>query len=445
MSQLAFFIQGVPGTGTVTSISEANGITLTPNPITSSGTVAISGIVPTSFVTDDTNSATTTTNIINVAGGGGITTTSTGNTITITNAETQGIVTIHGDTGAITGTSVTIYAHNAVQNAGSSVRFINSGTVSTFTVTDSNSNTLIGVDAGNGTLSGTVNVGLGDHALNLITTASNNVALGSTTLNNLLTGNFNVAVGDASGAQYMAAESSNILLNYTGVLSENNTLHISSSGAGNQQLSRAFIGGIFGVNAGSTANVVTSVSNDQLGTAAITAGAGISVTPGANTITIAATGGGSGALVLIQTQTAASSTALTFTTGITSTYNHYYLLYDNVTTAAGNIVAQLSTNGGATYITTGYGGNSTLGLTLAFPTATQIAYGEVNLLNMTSGVNYVVNDYTFNFVDTVGPSVSNNNANSAYLTPTIVVNAFQIVNDTAIVFSGKFSLYGIVQ
>jgi hypothetical protein len=43
------------------------------------------------------------------------------------------------------------------------------------------------------------------------------------------------------------------------------------------------------VNVGSTATVVTEAS-DQLGTAVITAGTGISVSTGANTITIAATG-----------------------------------------------------------------------------------------------------------------------------------------------------------
>jgi hypothetical protein len=74
-------------------------------------------------------------------------------------------------------------------------------------------------------------------------------------------------------------------------LAESNTLRIgSATGAGNKELNRAFICGIDGVNVGSVAKVLTMASN-QLGTATITAGTGILVTPTANTITISTTNG----------------------------------------------------------------------------------------------------------------------------------------------------------
>ena len=59
-------------------------------------------------------------------------------------AAASGIVTIDGDTGSITGSTVTIHANNASQNCGSSVSFVNSATTSTLNITDGNSNVLLG-------------------------------------------------------------------------------------------------------------------------------------------------------------------------------------------------------------------------------------------------------------------------------------------------------------
>src|ERR1017187_4726885 len=46
-------------------------------------------------------------------------------------AAAGGIVTIDGDTGSITGSTVTIYANQATRQAGASVAFVNSGSTST--------------------------------------------------------------------------------------------------------------------------------------------------------------------------------------------------------------------------------------------------------------------------------------------------------------------------
>jgi len=177
--------------------------------------------------------------------------------------------------------------------------------------TTNGGNIFIGRDAGNYTLNGgggnASNDGIGEGALNLLTTGARNDAMGSFALSELtsgtdnvaigyrsgtflLSGTFNTILGSTSGSSYVAGESSNILINATGTAAESNVLRIGSgTGVGSQQLNKAFISGIDGINVGSTATVVTEAGN-QLGTAVITAGTGITVTPGANSITISSSG-----------------------------------------------------------------------------------------------------------------------------------------------------------
>ena len=63
--------------------------------------------VPTSFVTNS-GTAIPIGNVLEVLGINGITTSGSGNTVTISGAGLAGIVTIDGDTGSITGTTVKI-------------------------------------------------------------------------------------------------------------------------------------------------------------------------------------------------------------------------------------------------------------------------------------------------------------------------------------------------
>lgn len=135
------------------------------------------------------------------------------------------------------------------------------------------------------------NVVIGYNAGNASTGFTTCTVVGAFALNSTNGGLYNLMLGYGSGGSYTGAESSNICLQNNGVLADSNTLRIgSATGAGNQQLNRAFICGIDGVNVGSVAKVVTMASN-QLGTATITAGTGILVTPTANTITISTTSG----------------------------------------------------------------------------------------------------------------------------------------------------------
>ena len=187
-------------------------------------------------------------------------------------------------------------------------------------------NTFVGVVAGNFTLTGTNNVAFGTSAAANISSGTHNTAIGAQCLTVVNTGGFNTGLGQAyqsltsgtnnigigygaglflttgsrniilgnyntnGGQNYTSSESNNICIGNAGVLGQSNAIRIGISGAGLGQQDKCFIAGIDGVNVGSVAKVVTMAS-DQLGTATITAGAGISVTPTANTITIASTNG----------------------------------------------------------------------------------------------------------------------------------------------------------
>lgn len=213
-------------------------------------------------------------------------------------------------------------------------------------LTTGSQNVAVGVGSLQSTLTGSDNVGVGFESLNLVTGSGNtslgsrtlpvaistlgNVAVGYSALNDfvgvavtgeyntavgansmdlLLTGGYNVALGVGSGVAFTGAESSNIMIGSVGVVADNNTLRIgNATGAGTGNLTKAFIAGIDGVNVGSTAKIVslgTAGTVNQLGSTTITAGTGITVTPGANTITISSIGSGLTWSVITANQTAA--------------------------------------------------------------------------------------------------------------------------------------------
>ncbi len=161
------------------------------------------------------------------------------------------------------------------------------GSTSGFNITSGNFNTLIGYQSGGSVTSGSENCALGQGSLFEATTAAGNCAIGAQSLNLLKTGANCIALGFNSGFNYTAAESDNIVIGNVGTLGETNTLRIGTTGGGASQQNNCYIAGISGVNVGSVATVV-SISGDHLGQTTITAGTGVTVTPGANTITISA-------------------------------------------------------------------------------------------------------------------------------------------------------------
>ena len=260
-----------------------------------------------------------TSNNTTAVGNNALTNITTGNDNVAVGNSALGLVTTSGNNVAMgtraaqytTGDNNTAIGFDALRGfapgSASGIRNTAVGSVAGISNNTGSENVYIGFYAGSTTTGGSENVVVGSQAF-VNANASQNVVIGyqagyaSTgftactvvgkfALNNTNTGLYNLMLGYGSGTNFTGAESSNICLHSDGVLADSNTLRIGqSTGAGNRQLNRAFICGIDGVNVGSVAKVVTMAS-DQLGTATITAGAGISVTPGANTITIATTNG----------------------------------------------------------------------------------------------------------------------------------------------------------
>lgn len=225
-----------------------------------------------------------------------------------------GVETIAGDVGSITGANVTIFANQASLNSGSTVSFNNSGTTSTFNVTDSNDNTIIGLDSGINAPLSTGNTGLGNEVLTSMTTASFNVFIGNTSgreitegdgnvglgvgalsslqeggenvalggnallqlndplanancavgshaLEDLLTGQNNIALGQDAGGAYASSESNNIAIGNMGVLGDNGTIRLGTL----LTQSSNFQAGIAGVTVSNAVPVVIDSVTGQLG------------------------------------------------------------------------------------------------------------------------------------------------------------------------------------
>ncbi len=226
------------------------------------------------------------------------------------------VTTINGDSGSITGATVTIFANRTSNTTGRTVAFTNSSATSTFTLTDASDNILLGRVAGNATLSGGSNIGVGAATFNALTSGANNVAIGqqsnllltsgqfntsvgnfslaaATTvnantavgynalvactgaentavgylcLNSLLGGTFNCAIGPQTGGAYTGTESSNLLIYSQGVAAESNVIRIGTAGSGTGQQNACFIAGISGVTVTGTAVLCSTAG--QLGTIA---------------------------------------------------------------------------------------------------------------------------------------------------------------------------------
>lgn len=207
----------------------------------------------------------------------------------------SGISTINGDSGSISGSSVTIFANRAAKLCGQTVLFTNSATTSTLSVSDAGSNATIGQGSGTSTM-GLANVCLGINSLGSLngsnpnasfnvamgyvagaslTTGSHNVCIGQSSANGPLTASYNVLIGSATGTSYTGAESSNILIgaNNTGTVGESNVLRIGvGTGTGNGQINTTYIAGINGKSVSNQLMVVLNSSTEQLGTATIPIG-----------------------------------------------------------------------------------------------------------------------------------------------------------------------------
>lgn len=330
---------------------------------------------------------------------------------------TPGIITINGDNGSITGSTVTIYANNASNNCGSSVAFVNSGTTSTLNVTDANNNTMIGVSSGNATpgtnntalgrltgnllTSGNGNCFFGQNAGALVTTGSSNVIVGYTA-GNTTTGSFNVLLGDQAGASQAGTESSDIYIGYLlGVNGESHTLRIGNgTGTGSGQLNKAFICGITGASPVSAntpqvvlcdnANNLTTISSSNAGyvlTSNGTATPSFQVLPGSVTTINGDSGSITGATVTIYTNNAANANGSTVEFINSGTTSLLQITDANNNTLIG-IGAGNATQTGNTNV--GIGQNCMGSLTNG---ASNSGYGCNSLNSITSGSGHVAIGY----------------------------------------------------
>lgn len=248
------------------------------------------------------------------------------------NTQTQGVISIggapaihfYGTNNSFFGENsgdFTLTVLNAVDNTGIGHASLGSlttgdrnstlGSFSGATITSGSNNTLVGYIAGASLTTASNNTAVGTNALNVCTKDSGNVAigydalaaynsgivqnsfntaLGEEALLQLVSGTGNIAIGSQSGAAYTTNETDNIIIGNNGTAGDNNKIIIGTNG--NQ--TSCYIAGIDGVNVGNVVKVVTMAggATDQLGTANITAGTNITVTPTANTIKISGAGSG---------------------------------------------------------------------------------------------------------------------------------------------------------
>lgn len=224
-------------------------------------------------------------------------------------------------------------------------------------------------------------------------------------------------------------------------------------------------GGLAFSGAGSTVTgTLSAIPNASLANSAVTinvsngltGGGSVSLGGSVNIVGSGTPAPTSGNLVLIQSQTASSSSTLTFSTGLI--YNEYVLRFSNVNSSVNNtaLVAVLSTNGGSSYLNSGYISNvanirvDNGGLGVAAQTTANwylsqemntsgfTLSGQYYISNMLVGTPTIVGQIslftdTFNFSSTTFGTQTTGN-----------INAIQIAPASGNIATGTFKLYGVV-
>lgn len=276
------------------------------------------------------------TGIIQLLGGANITTAGIGDTGTVTLNDN---VTILGTFRSLNGDF-----NLPSTNAGLARGTIQWGSVPVIH-TFGTDNYFFGVGAGNGTLSLAMNnVGIGSNALTSLTTGSQNLALGDSAGDALAAGSDNVIagynagstlagddntilgseaavflgdgdcniiIGSDAGVLYSSTESSNIIIGNSGETGDNNVMRLGTDGTNQCEVDETYIAGIYQRLPSSTSELTLTDADGEMttiGTTAnngevligstgsipawntISAGTGINITNGPNSITITNTG-----------------------------------------------------------------------------------------------------------------------------------------------------------
>lgn len=245
-----------------------------------------------------------------------------------------------------------------------------------------------------------------------------------------------------------------------------NAIDVSTSGAVSFN-GTSFTGGTLTVANGGTGIATTTaygvICGGTTSTGALqNAGAGSSgqvlVSGGSSALPSFSASSGVGSLVKITTVTASSSSSLTITSGITSTYRNYLLVFDGVVGSTNaNLLVRYSSNGGSSYISSGYTSGVNL-YSYNSSTAvrnTNIATGVIladalATTNTNAGSVYLFNLTTSNIITNGGTSVVQDGSISyyyqiagSYNTGT-AMNALEILPSAGNMTTGNFTLFGIV-
>jgi hypothetical protein len=105
----------------------------------------------------------------------------------------------------------------------------------------------------------------GSSSFTNLTSGDDNCGFGSGAFAGLLTGNFNCGFGSFVGSSYTGAESSNILIQNSGVVGESHTMRLGTDGMGDGTVSSTYIAGVVGVTVPNQQRVVIDSSTGQLG------------------------------------------------------------------------------------------------------------------------------------------------------------------------------------
>jgi len=261
---------------------------------------------------------------INITGASPVLTVNLDNVIRWPNtnsAATTGVIFL----GAVAAVGGSRFLHNftdgAAVGAGTFNAFLGDGAGNFTLSTAIGDNMCVGSRAMVKLTTGGGNSALGAEAFTLLSTGNYNAGVGFRALDNLLTGTNNLAIGAPTaglvgvGGEYVAAESSNILLSHIGVVGDSNTMRLGTDGSSTSEVDTTFIAGVRSVavladalpmvidstfQVGTSGTVAVSFATDggsavpAAGVITIAGGTNVTTSGAGSTVTIDASGGGGG-------------------------------------------------------------------------------------------------------------------------------------------------------
>lgn len=134
-------------------------------------------------------------------------------------------------------------------------------------LTEGINNCAVGLSSLQNATTAFANVAMGTSNLRSLISGSVNTGIGFGVLDGITTGSTNTALGFEAGASLTGSDSDNIMIANPGVIGDNNTIRIGTSGAGQNQQNRCFIAGIRGITTGVVNAIAVLIdSAGQLGT-----------------------------------------------------------------------------------------------------------------------------------------------------------------------------------